>query len=46
MPMAECTECGQECAEEESAGVFHHLTSEGEVDYEKDADHVPIPEVG
>lgn len=38
-----CTECGGECVVEED-GVSHHLTADGDVDHDADADHVALDE--
>lgn len=38
-----CAECGGECVVEED-GVSHHLTADGEVDHDADADHVALDE--
>lgn len=38
-----CTECGGECVVEED-GVSHHLTADGQVDHDADADHVALDE--
>ncbi len=34
-----CFECDEKFIVED--GVAHHITSDGEVDYDRDADHVP-----
>lgn len=36
-----CSECGGECVVEED-GVSHHLTVDGQVDHDADADHVAL----
>lgn len=38
-----CVECGEEFGYEENE-VAHHLTEEGSLDYDTDADHVPYGE--
>jgi hypothetical protein len=38
-----CFACGEEM-EITASGVSHHLTSDGEIDYDADADHVAYAE--
>ena len=43
--MTYCMECG-EPMEILPNGVAHHLTEDGEIDYERDADHAAFDEGG
>lgn len=39
-----CEECGRPFTVDPDSGVANHLTDDGTVDYEADADHVPYGE--
>jgi hypothetical protein len=44
-----CIECGERCcvgpcAHESSEGVSHHLDADGDVDYDRDIEHVALPD--
>ena len=40
-----CTQCAKPVSlTMDSPGVSHHLTDEGEIDYDQDADHVALVE--
>ena len=38
-----CNECG-EPYEIDDSGILRHVTADGEIDYDNDADHVPYGE--
>lgn len=43
METTSCYECGNQVLVSDD-GVARHLTEEGEIDYDQDADHVAIPD--
>ena len=41
-----CAECGEPMLVEEGTEVSHHVTEDGDIDYQADADHVAIDDDG
>lgn len=43
MKIKTCTECGCECKVFEN-DIVNHITDDGDIDYDRDGDHVALPE--